>query len=137
MVKHTVLLIDKMSKIRKKPFACIFCEKRFEGSAHLMSHINAHTGAKPFKCVYCDKKFGDGSNMERHVRTIHTGVRRFPYQNSSEASSRQEKHLKRQTQTRCGVILNKADGGGTTNKNSKSLPIAHVQDKMTKEIIKK
>ncbi|XP_077569249.1 uncharacterized protein LOC144194217 [Stigmatopora nigra] len=61
----------------EKPFVCIFCGKPFKERGELMAHARTHTGEKPFACGLCDKKFCQNSNLKVHMRT-HSLEKPFP-----------------------------------------------------------
>ena len=58
------------------PYQCPYCEKRFNQSCKLQTHLRIHIGDKPYQCQYCGKRFSLNGNLQTHVR-IHTGDR--PY----------------------------------------------------------
>ena len=41
----------------EKPFACEYCEKKFNQIRQPTKYKGIHTGEKPFACGYCDKNF--------------------------------------------------------------------------------
>ena len=41
----------------EKPFACEYCEKKFNQIRQTTKYKRIHTGEKPFACEYCDKNF--------------------------------------------------------------------------------
>ena len=43
--------------IFEKPFACEYCEKKFNQIRQTTKYKRIHTGEKPFACEYCDKNF--------------------------------------------------------------------------------
>ena len=41
----------------EKPFACEYCEKKFNQIRQTTKYKRIHTGEKPFACECCDKNF--------------------------------------------------------------------------------
>lgn len=63
-----------------KPHACEFCGKRFHQKADLRIHRYIHTGEKPHKCAKCGRGFKQLTHLKYHMRT-HSDVRMYkcPY----------------------------------------------------------
>lgn len=63
-----------------KPHACEFCGKRFHQKADLRIHRYIHTGEKPHKCTKCGRGFKQLTHLKYHMRT-HSDVRMYkcPY----------------------------------------------------------
>ncbi|EAT45287.1 AAEL003403-PA, partial [Aedes aegypti] len=56
---------------------CPHCEKYFNQSGNLKSHINTHTGYKPYTCNLCHRSFAQKSNLNYHMRASHDPQRPF------------------------------------------------------------
>ena len=52
---------------KKRLFHCSFCQKAFQTSTNLKTHVRIHTGEVP-----CKKRFSQLGNLKKHER-IHTG----------------------------------------------------------------
>ncbi|XP_020913903.1 homeotic protein spalt-major [Exaiptasia diaphana] len=63
-----------------KPHVCEFCGKRFHQKADLRIHRYIHTGEKPHKCTKCGRGFKQLTHLKYHLRT-HSDVRMYkcPY----------------------------------------------------------
>ena len=61
-----------VNKARKRKYHCIFCQKAFQTSSSLKSHVRIHTGEVPFECKTCSKRFKTKGELKQHER-IHTG----------------------------------------------------------------
>ncbi|KAH7091759.1 hypothetical protein BKA62DRAFT_626217 [Auriculariales sp. MPI-PUGE-AT-0066] len=57
--------------LRRKPFACPYCRRRFDRPSIRQTHINSHTGDRPHQCKFlgCTKTFSVLSNKYRHERS--------------------------------------------------------------------
>jgi uncharacterized Zn-finger protein len=53
-----------------KPYACVYCPKRFLLKQYLCEHTSIHTGAKPFRCSYpsCGKTFRQAGKLSLHKK---------------------------------------------------------------------
>lgn len=49
-----------------KPFACTYCDKRFQHLNSMKNHTRLHTGEKLHECTLCEKKFMKKSHLESH-----------------------------------------------------------------------
>ena len=61
-----------VNKAKQKPYHCKFCQKAFQTSSCLKSHVRIHTGEVPFECKTCSKRFKTKGQLKVH-ETIHTG----------------------------------------------------------------
>ena len=52
----------------EKPFACQYCEKKFDRQDNLKVHKRIHTGEKPYKCTLCSYGSADGGSLKKHMR---------------------------------------------------------------------
>ena len=50
----------------KGPFYCTFCQKSFQSSSYLRSHVRIHTGDNPFDCKICNKRFKTNGELKKH-----------------------------------------------------------------------
>ena len=41
----------------KIPYACSYCDKKFEENQNIKMHERIQKSKKPFECLYCDKTF--------------------------------------------------------------------------------
>ena len=41
----------------KKPYACSYCDKKFEKNQNIKMHERIQKSKKPFECLYCYKTF--------------------------------------------------------------------------------
>lgn len=58
----------------KDKYSCPTCEKRFNTSSGLKSHLKIHSGEKPFSCDVCANRFTERGSLKLHMR-IHAGVK--------------------------------------------------------------
>lgn len=49
-----------------RPYACVFCGRRFKRSDHRRQHERLHTGEKPYGCPKCGAKFAQQSGLHYH-----------------------------------------------------------------------
>ncbi len=61
----------------EKPYKCDVCNKYFNVSSALTTHMRNHTGEKPYQCLVCDKCFKQSGHVTAHMRT-HRGEK--PYE---------------------------------------------------------
>ena len=57
-----------VKQIKKRPYKCTFCQKAFQNSGNLESHIKIHTGEVPFECKTCSKRFRTKYALKKHER---------------------------------------------------------------------
>ena len=53
---------------KKRPYQCTICQKAFQNSNNLESHIKIHTGEVPFECKTCSKRFRTKYALKKHER---------------------------------------------------------------------
>ena len=53
----------------EKPYACKYCDKKFNRNSNIKEHERTHTGEKPYACRYCDKMFNRSGSVKKHERT--------------------------------------------------------------------
>jgi len=66
----TMKLPDNMVPIAKR-YTCEICGESSIHKGFLWRHRLVHTGEKPFACVYCPKRFAKKDNLQHHVITQH------------------------------------------------------------------
>ncbi|XP_053601420.1 zinc finger protein pita-like isoform X2 [Plodia interpunctella] len=77
-IEEVVAHQKKHISIRKKRFACVSCDKRFNEKSTLQRHIDVIHHKKPgFRCEYCPQQFSSVSKLTRHVRS-HANERGYP-----------------------------------------------------------
>jgi hypothetical protein len=56
-----------------KPYACRYCDKTFNQSGAMTTHMRTHTGERPFSCPApeCDHRSTTSSNIIKHVMGVH------------------------------------------------------------------
>lgn len=59
---------DEGEAVDGRPFKCTYCDAQFVYSAHLIEHLQTHTGQKEFKCSHCDKVCGGAVYLKQHLR---------------------------------------------------------------------
>ena len=52
----------------EKPFACQYCNKKFDRQDNLKVHERIHTGEKPYKCTLCSYECADSGSLKKHVK---------------------------------------------------------------------
>lgn len=52
-------------------FACRWCKKVFNSTAHVKRHERIHTGEKPYLCEICLKSFRHGWLLKSHIYAMH------------------------------------------------------------------
>ncbi|XP_069819978.1 oocyte zinc finger protein XlCOF22-like [Dendropsophus ebraccatus] len=65
------------SSLRKKPYSCSECGRRFTMKSNLLRHLRTHTQERPFSCLVCGKCCSQKSDLIRHQR-IHIGEQPYP-----------------------------------------------------------
>ncbi|KPJ14790.1 Zinc finger protein 568 [Papilio machaon] len=74
--KSTQLQSHMRNHRAERRFVCTYCNKAFSQSNNLRAHLRIHTNERPYKCSECGKAFTQVTNLNNHVR-LHTGER--PY----------------------------------------------------------
>ena len=70
--------IQNYHQQNKRYFKCDYCEKSFNLSGHLMTHIKRiHEPQKNSKCDYCGKSFTTSDYLKIHISTIHEAQRNY------------------------------------------------------------
>ena len=54
----------------KKPYSCLYCDKRFAKSSKLKSHELPTQDKKPYSYLYCDKTIAGKDIIHKHGRTL-------------------------------------------------------------------
>ena len=57
----------------KKPFTCVYCQKKFNDLRNMKEYEKKNIMEKPFSCGYCEKKFNHSRNMKEHEKNKHNG----------------------------------------------------------------
>lgn len=60
-----------------KKHQCGTCEKRFNQSWNLKSHIERMHEKIRYKCNLCDRRFSNVENMKKHKENIHERIRNY------------------------------------------------------------
>lgn len=63
--------------LKRRPYACKVCGKRFTQVSHRNNHEIVHTEDRPFACHICKKGFRRSINLKVHVDSVHLNIKRF------------------------------------------------------------
>ena len=71
-----IQITDDVTPEKRRVHSCSVCNRKFQTSSGLISHMRRHTGERPYTCRTCGQSFSDRSTIAKHRRT-HTGTK--PY----------------------------------------------------------
>jgi len=60
-----------------KPFACIYCGKKWKNKTALKRHMYTHTGEKPYECNWCEKRYTQSTLLKSHCEKTHGMLVKF------------------------------------------------------------
>jgi len=66
-----LFLIENCFKLGERPYACLYCTKRFSSTSNLKTHLRLHTGDKPYLCpkTSCSARFTQLVHLKLHTKT--------------------------------------------------------------------
>ena len=83
----------------EQPFACEICDRRFNQSSNLTTHIIVvHGKENQFECEICGKGFSNRLRLRRHVQAIHAAASRHKQTVSQCSNTVQRRHWKHRTE---------------------------------------
>lgn len=56
---------------KNRLFKCSICERYYNNSAMLRTHMKTHCEDRPFSCPFCEKRFVEQQDVARHQRASH------------------------------------------------------------------
>ena len=68
----------------ERPHVCLVCGMTFKLEQTLKRHWMTHAGEKPFKCTVCNKRFRVADHLKKHL-LIHTGEKPFKCETCGQA----------------------------------------------------